>query len=83
MDAWTPAELLDDDAAWDRFVAQQVNPPVSQLTAWARANTLEGWSTTRVVSGPTHRMARSVPSRIASRSPRSPPRCVWRPGGHA
>jgi lipid II:glycine glycyltransferase (peptidoglycan interpeptide bridge formation enzyme) len=46
----TAATLLHDDAAWDAFVAGQPNPPVSQLTAWARANTFEGWASTRVAS---------------------------------
>jgi lipid II:glycine glycyltransferase (peptidoglycan interpeptide bridge formation enzyme) len=45
-----PAELQDDPAAWDAFVASAANGSFPQLTAWADANATKGWHARRVVA---------------------------------
>ena len=44
------ASLLQDDAAWDEFVATSTTPTHMQLTAWARVKAANGWRPLRVVA---------------------------------
>jgi lipid II:glycine glycyltransferase (peptidoglycan interpeptide bridge formation enzyme) len=42
------ATLRADPVAWDAFVAGSANGSFPQLTAWAEANAVKGWSSTRL-----------------------------------
>jgi len=46
----TPRRLVEDDAAWDAFVAESAMPSYLQATAWAAIKQPNGWSSMRVAA---------------------------------